>query len=485
MSVRIILGLALVVSPVASLSAQDVYRPELDPKLIASTFGPEWYGLYLQGKKIGYFHSSRHQADDLVKDGFAMTMKLTSFGQKSEMNIGQTLWFQAKAPYRLVKADFIQNDGQTKQIIELKAAGEGLEIITVTNGVPRKKAIKALDYNLADAMASEVWLRREPKLNAQIASHDLDLQELKLDRQNIKLVAIKNSLVNGVNVRFYEVEAQSERHKLKILSRHDDQGRMLSGTFAGLFELRRETEEQAKNTEFSQDLFVMGMAKINRPLGPTKKIQSLIVEADAKTIEGFEEGPRQSLAEGQNGKRLIRLGKQFGKPAKATAKDIEENLEETSAYAINDPKVKELAAKSVGDAKTPEEKVKRIVGFVHDFVQPNLMATLPNIHDLLEKKRGDCKSYALLTTTLCRAAGVPSREVSGLLYMGDDAKAFGGHAWNEVVLNGVWVPVDASLRQTEVDAGHICLGNDSRAAGNLLTTLGRLSFRLVEVETGK
>ncbi len=122
---------------------------------------------------------------------------------------------------------------------------------------------------------------------------------------------------------------------------------------------------------------------------------------------------------------------------------------------------------------------------MHDYVQPSLSASLPNIHDLMQRKKGDCKSYALLTTTLARAAGVPSREVSGLLYIGDDNKAFGGHAWNEVVLDGVWVPVDSSLRETEVDAAHISFGPQDRGAKGLLETLGKLSFKLVEVKTGE
>jgi transglutaminase-like putative cysteine protease len=160
-------------------------------------------------------------------------------------------------------------------------------------------------------------------------------------------------------------------------------------------------------------------------------------------------------------------------------------LAETNAYAINDDRVKALAAKAVGDAKTPEEKVRRIVAFVHDFVIPTAMASRPNIGDLLTKKKGDCKSYALLTTTLCRAAGVPSREVAGLLYMGDDAKSFGGHAWNEVVLNGVWVPVDASLNEVEIDAGHIFFGEDNRAAGAMAQTMGKISFKVIESQVTK
>ncbi len=149
------------------------------------------------------------------------------------------------------------------------------------------------------------------------------------------------------------------------------------------------------------------------------------------------------------------------------------------------PKIKALAAQAVGDAKTPEEKVKRILDFVNNFVKPSLRASMPTIHDLMDKKQGDCKSYALLVVNLARANGIPAREVSGLLYVGDDQKAFGGHAWNEVVLGGVWVPVDATLRETEVDATHICFGTESKAAKNLLNTLGKLKFKVVEVKTGQ
>ncbi len=185
------------------------------------------------------------------------------------------------------------------------------------------------------------------------------------------------------------------------------------------------------------------------------------------------------------GSRLLKLGKKYGKATPATKQEIAECLEETNVYRISHPKVQALAQKAVGDAKTPEEKVRRIIGFVNSFIRPTLSATMPTIHDLMDRKQGDCKSYALMVTNLARAAGVPAREVSGLLYIGDDQKAFGGHAWNEVVLNGLWVPVDASLRETEVDATHVSFGTEQKAAKNLLTTLGKLSFKVVEVNTGK
>src|SRR5262249_52296641 len=150
--------------------------------------------------------------------------------------------------------------------------------------------------------------------------------------------------------------------------------------------------------------------------------------------------------------------------------------EETLAYPIRHAKIQALAKKALGDAASPEDKVKRLVDFVYEYIEGDMASGLPNIHDLLKQKKGDCKSYALLFTTLARAAGVPAREVSGLLYIGDDYQSFGGHAWNEVVLNGVWVPVDASWRETEINATHISFGAQDSAAKGLLGTLGKLSF---------
>jgi hypothetical protein len=285
-------------------------------------------------------------------------------------------------------------------------------------------------------------------------------------------------------VRYYEIE--SESRQLVMLSRYDDQGRMLSGKFA-IFDIRLEPEEQAKNVEFSQDLFVLGMVKVDRPLGPTRDVRELVVEVSGLKGVAFENGPRQTFEPpgDTKGPALLKLGKKYGHQPKVSDKESAENLRETLTYPITHPKIKALAEEAVGDAKTPREKVQRIVDFVHDYVQPSLSASLPNIHDLMQRKKGDCKSYALMTTTLARAAGVPSREVSGLLYIGDDNKAFGGHAWNEVVLDGVWVPIDASMRSTEVDATHISFGTQERGAKGMLETLGKLSFKLVEVKSGQ
>lgn len=474
---RLFLVLTAIVVVTAPLAAQDFYRPQLDAKEIDATLESEWFGLYLQGKKIGYFQSARAKEGDTIVDSFAMNMKLVSFGQKVEMKITQRIVFENKAPYRMMQASLDQFDGAAKKITVTRV-GDGFEMTDEVAGQKRTKKVATLDYTLNDALASEVWLSRGPKVGDQITYKDFELQEWRIDQSRSKVLAIKNSLVAGVEVKYYEIETESRKEMLRLTSRHDAKGNMLSGSFA-IFELRAEPEQQAKNTEFSQDLFVLGMVKIDQNIGRTTQIKELVLEILHKDGEVFEGGPRQAVEKTGDGKRLLKVGKTYGQPVKATAKEIEESLQESNTHAVNHPKVQAMAKEAVGDAKTPQEKVKNIVAYVNRFVEPSLSASLPNIHDLMEKKKGDCKSFALLFTNLARAAGLPAREVSGLLYMGDDVKAFGGHAWNEVVLDGVWVPIDASLNQTEVDAGHLCFGPDAKATKNLLESMGKLSFKVV------
>jgi hypothetical protein len=274
------------------------------------------------------------------------------------------------------------------------------------------------------------------------------------------------------------------KEKLTGFERYDQKGeRLLFLKLAGQFELRLEPEKQAKNTEYSADLFVLGTVKIDKPLGNSARIESLIIEVIGKEGAALKTGPRQTILATAPDRFTCKLGKGYGTPVKATSQEIEDGLAETGTYPITHPKVRALAQQAVGDAKTPKEKVERLVHFVSEYITPSYTAQPLSLFDLLKGKKGDCTEYALLFTTLARSAGIPTREVTGLLYMGDDQKAFGPHAWNEVVLDGHWVPVDASANEVEIDPTHISYGSGLRdGVTGFLSTLGKLSFKLVEVK---
>ena len=468
-------GLLFGVSAQAIHGQQPFARLPITDKEIDASLRVEWYGVYLQGKKIGYLNTKRERVADGVQDSVYMLLKLKSFNKVSEMSIKQSMVFASKAPYEFLRGEFIDGTGPAVGRFAYKRTGpDAYEVTQSISGETRTREVKEIDYNLADVLTTEIWLRSGPENGGEIKVRELSLKEMKLESLRSKILGSKTSLVGGVPVKFHEVESESSQDGLAVHSLHDSQGRMLSGKVA-IFDMRLETEAQAKNTEYSQDLFVMGMARVTQAIGDNRKVRELVLDIDGPSGV-FEDGPRQSVAALGKGKVQLRLGKRHGKEVKATPAEIEENLKETSQHHVNDPKVKAVAAQAIAGAKTDAEKIEKLVHFTHSYIKPTMENGIPTIHDLMLRKKGDCKSYGLLFTNLARAVGIPAREVSGLMYMGDDSKAFGGHVWNEVVLDGVWTPIDAAFDEVEIDATHLCFGTEKRAAKGLLESMGKLKM---------
>lgn len=88
------------------------------------------------------------------------------------------------------------------------------------------------------------------------------------------------------------------------------------------------------------------------------------------------------------------------------------------------------------------------------------MATADNVAKTLS---GDCTEYAMLGAAMCRAVGVPSRTVLGLVYApGPGGKPFlAYHMWFEIYAGNQWVPLDATLGQGGIGPGHVKIADHS------------------------
>jgi tetratricopeptide (TPR) repeat protein len=68
------------------------------------------------------------------------------------------------------------------------------------------------------------------------------------------------------------------------------------------------------------------------------------------------------------------------------------------------------------------------------------------VDEIVERGHAECRGYTMLFAALCRAAGVPSRPVWGVLFADNTYKS---HNWDEVYIAGVgWVPVDPQAAET-------------------------------------
>jgi transglutaminase-like putative cysteine protease len=107
----------------------------------------------------------------------------------------------------------------------------------------------------------------------------------------------------------------------------------------------------------------------------------------------------------------------------------------------SDPLVESAARAAVGSETNPYLQARLIYQYTidHLFYQNN--DALQGARRSLELGHGECGDYAAVFVALARAAGVPSRPVSG--YWAASGESY--HVWAEFYLQGVgWIPVDAN-----------------------------------------
>jgi hypothetical protein len=109
----------------------------------------------------------------------------------------------------------------------------------------------------------------------------------------------------------------------------------------------------------------------------------------------------------------------------------------------------------------------------------------PSAVEILEEGCGDCSEHCVLFVTLCRAAGIPARRLSGYAQVGD---MWGSHSFAEVWL-GRWIGCDPTTNEFGTKARYLCWGweddPDSFPDAQASRARGRMTVRTVEFGEGK
>lgn len=131
-------------------------------------------------------------------------------------------------------------------------------------------------------------------------------------------------------------------------------------------------------------------------------------------------------------------------------------LGDATYLGINDPEIRRQGHALAVGAPDRAAVARRARAWVKGhMLKPTNVGTLRSAGEIIKSRDGVCRDYATLFAAVARAAGVPTRLCSGIVYFQD---SFFYHAWVECQLTegeDGWYPFDSTLDTDFVDATHV------------------------------
>ncbi|MFM1921715.1 MAG: hypothetical protein RLZZ303_3349 [Candidatus Hydrogenedentota bacterium] len=471
---RIALRFAVVLAVVFPLAAVAEEARNFDRLL-----GDDWYGVYLNGKKAGYAYNnfSREPGGGYVIAEDARFL-LSMGGARQDMHINTRREYNADGSLRQLESRIESFDDVT--VFKGVVKDDSLVLTKTVGGKTVEETLPRPRESLEDALKYSVWILGGPTVGDAL---DFSVFEPMYGKEIAGLSYLTDTqerILNGVPTKVHEIKTTMELIGIESTSFVAEDGTVLEDVIAGNMTLRLEPEEVAKDVDYSNDVIVSNAAMLDQPLKDARTRRALRLKVSGPLSADHlinEERQQFTPAEGHfifEG-RLLNLDG-FPHPAIPVAEpSVQEWLKPTTYVQSDDPRVRARAVAIVGAETDSWKAATLICDWVNQNVRSRYSARLTNTLEVLQSLEGDCTEHSMLFVGLARAAGIPAREVAGLVYVeSGERPGFYFHQWATVWV-GKWIDVDPAFGQHQADATHIKLGvGDLIEQARLLPLIGQL-----------
>ncbi len=351
---------------------------------------------------------------------------------------------------------------------------DGKMNLTLEVGGRRQQVVVPWDADVRGPYGAEMSLSRqplEPGLSRTVKTYIPDLNKVcltKLDAVSFEDVPLGPSAEKRRLLKVESVVTDADGKAIPGLATTlwvDGSGQIMKSKtdlYGGMFTFRTTKDGALAESRGLADLLKASI-KPTRQIPNSERTRSIVYRikgTDAATI--FPGDHRQTVREETKGAAIVEVktdGPTTGEALKETPGD--EYLRPNPLINSEDPQVVKLSKQAVGTKTDPWERSEAIQDWVfQNMKSKNFAIAFAPAAEVARDLAGDCTEHSVLTTALCRAAGIPARCAIGLVYA-QPLGGFGPHMWTEVFVNGRWVALDATFNQSQVDATHIKLTDSS------------------------
>ncbi len=475
----------IVVFVLSSVSVQ----ADSDPHRFDQYLKTDWYGIYMQGAKIGYAETVLDRVPGPIEGWrmqMVMTMIISAAGRTDTITTTDIRLFES--PGGELYSSKLINRGSTGDII-VEGTKEADEFI-VESRIGGQSIKKIFDYPV-DYLDSLYYLKQYVSSGMASVGDSVTISFFEatppltgLMHQKMKIESLNQYIFNGVPTDVYSVNWIIPEMGMAGRTVIDRSGNELETTVGAGVLMKLENEFQARKLDITFDILSDNIIRPKKRIDDPRKLKSLkLIIAGIEMADLLQTG-RQTVSVDSAGMLAVEIKRQ-DVPGSVLSLPIESSrlrpfLEAGPYIQSNDEEIIKLAREIVGGEKNSYEAAKRINSWVYKNVEKKFTADISNALQTLHSKRGDCGEHAALSVALMRAAGIPARPVAGLVYW-PPGDGFGYHAWTEAFV-GDWVMMDPSWDEDLINPTHIALtrGNLKDQISILFRVLGRIEIEVVE-----
>ena len=423
----------------------------------ADTGTVRWYDFQFRGQKVGFTkvweETTTVGGQPAVEVHQDSRTELARMG--TEIVIDSTVVATARPDGTPLK--FVHRRTEGAQVRRISGRRDGDEMV-ITQHVGARTTEDRVKVEVGMVLASTIVPLFYPDLEKGSARSGKVISENEGDVQpfSYRVVQVRGE---GAKKRFVVEESQGGIESRSIVRPDGVVERTDVPAMGAAFVLTK--AEDALRLDAAVDIFDEALFSASAPIpdrGELKRLE-LLLSTESGEKPSIPTDRRQRVRSTAAGLKLVlaRLDPPRSSariPVKKPSKSP--FLQPTPFESLDDPQLVAASAKAVGDATHVWPATQRLVRFVHDHIRSKTLSqAFTSASEALESREGDCTEHAVLFSALAKIAGIPTRLVTGLVYIGGPEHQFGYHEWVEVWTGEDWHPVDPTFGQTTADATHI------------------------------
>jgi hypothetical protein len=469
-------------SPAHFHAALEQPRDPVRFELTGDTVQEYWCGIVFNGEKIGFSHFRLAPSRDMP-GRFDITSEAVFSLQ----------FLMVEKRFSLRARDLVNTDLSLERFTyEYDLDGSEMRITGEMDGDTLKTTVHASGEILGQSFPGPVRPASVLYLYPAVQGlqtgrtyvypvYDGETRSLSTVRQEV-LACEESDLFEG---KGFKVKTLMHGHE--VIAWLDGAGRpLLEMALGGVMISGLESEDSAKrylaSATLNKDeaLLEFSLIRANQALSAPRRLRYLELHLEGSEELGVVPSDERQRCEWRDGTLVCSIDASRDVPAYGCgASEQDRYLRSTLAVPAGSGRILGLAASIVQGTDEPLEAIRSILAWMDRNIEKKPTDVFTAL-DVLERGGAECQGHALLYAALCRAAGIPTRVVNGIVYSGEH-QGFLYHTWAESCLGDAWISVDPTFSQIRVDATHLKVveGENPAEIMPLAGMVGRVRARIV------